>query len=368
MKRVIKSIVSICIAISLVPSTAFAGGQTQRCRQAGEQAQKQCLEKNAANNAIDQTTGAARAASSQPGINDNSVTDLAQNQEQQARVKDTIATCEAAQKKCEQECQSAAQTAGADDNQMMPHNPDGEYRSQVDGEKQNTCVAPLMAAKGDGMAALAALAAAAAAMMAAKSASDKGKEEENKEDRKPACEGSDGAKYAHCTDQYVSTCTSNMSAPGCDVFAARYCGASSATTPTNDTPLQTGNDNVIGTFSSGTPATGDQFRMTAAGEGANSEFCRLYIAGKLCTFTENGKCKDPKTGFDPANPNDATGTAGVSTGTPSTSLTTGLTENDSSASNADRFSAGNTGAAGSGSGGGLGGGTDSMAPASVGGG
>jgi hypothetical protein len=159
-----------------------------------------------------------------------------------------------------------------------------------------------------------------------------------------------------------------MSAPGCDVFAARYCGASSATTPTNDTPLQTGNDNVIGTFSSGTPATGDQFRMTAAGEGANSEFCRLYIAGKLCTFTENGKCKDPKTGFDPANPNDATGTAGVSTGTPSTSLTTGLTENDSSASNADRFSAGNTGAAGSGSGGGLGGGTDSMAPASVGGG
>lgn len=344
----IYKLVSICIAVAMIPGQAFAGGQTQKCKQAGERAQQECKARNAQNGAADQATGAIRGAqgAADPSIQQGSEKDIAQTQEQIARVQDTQRVCEEAKRKCEQECQGAAQTAGQDDNQMMPHNPDGEYRSQVDNEKQNTCVAPLVAANGDSMAALAMLGAALAAAMAAKKASDKKDDKENEENRKPKCEEPGSEKYTHCNDHYAGICLSNMSAPGCDAFANRYCNLSSSNNGTTDiaiTPVQNGSDSVIGTFSAG-----------VVGEGLNSDFCSKVIAARACQKDGGEKC-DSQVGFG----SDPTGTGGTGTNTAvTTTPAVGLQPESFSDSGLDRFStnaSGEAGSSGGGSGGGMGG-------------
>ncbi len=285
--------------------------------------------------------------------------------------------CEEEKRKCEQECDQAKSAATSDNGQnFTPAGPNGELGPEVDSEKQNSCVAPMAAAIGDAGMALAALAAAAAAMMAAKDASEDDKKEEGKPgENNPQCDTADAARISECNNEYVQKCTADMSAPGCEAFANRYCGTTPGNNGTADQPYTPPNpDTVVGTFSSQTQQQNQSgFTFDVGGEGTTSAFCsmvaKLRDSKLFCQNAANSECPTCKgtsaAGFAQSTtdqmqsaqnmcPNDPVfkdpAVQAAMNSTPSTGISTQSLSDLGTGAASDRFSSQSVGASGGGGG------------------
>lgn len=251
--------------------------------------------------ALDKAESLAKSKSATAGIKTNGVTGSESTAAQRARIQDTLNKCEEQKKKCESECDQAANAAGGDDNvtpalMPTPQGQDGESRGDVNSEKQNACVAPMGAAIGDLGAALAALAMAAAAMMATQDKSEDEKKENDPKTEDPKCEEATNYQKQVCTDDYIKKCTADMNAANCDKFAQMYCGNTSGTTDQPITNPGTGTDQLAGSFgpnSTAKQSTIDDSPFTQ-GAGSGSEFCsmvaRLNATKVFCQDTGNSSC------------------------------------------------------------------------------
>jgi hypothetical protein len=158
--------VLLSISLGTLPLPAYGGQYSQKCQQAGQDAQSQCGGATAGANAGDmgQAGGLMGSVGASASVNPGAGGLMSQALGQIGRLSQASGQCEQAKQQCEQQCDQQKQAAQGDQKAQQQGEP-----GQVDQSKQSSCSSPMDSMIGP---LLAALAAALAALAAAQKSKD----------------------------------------------------------------------------------------------------------------------------------------------------------------------------------------------------
>lgn len=266
-----------------------SGQYLQQCQQASKASVAQCTGAEAAAQAGDAAQSAALGGMATTAINPNTPLLTSGIQGQLGRLAGAQATCEAAKKQCESQCdqaKSSAQAACRPQNQQ----PCTEAQ-QIPSVKQSQCTQPIQQEIEKLKQAQNNLKNDQNANDNTKNASDQGappsmppmspppggsEEPKEKEDDKLVCSDSSGVRYSDCNDHYVKQCPAQMGSDSCTKFSDRYCNLGTA---------DAGNDNQADRLQSK-----KNYVVDKKGEGMGSEYCKLANAHRFCQVSGRSEC------------------------------------------------------------------------------